>query len=193
DAKGLPTDFVHARHESARAHPLAANLSANREMNPMRIREHRGYRVFPDRRRMNSARGRDWDRDPLERSAERVVCARAEQLNPLEAARPIRDVVGHPEGEQHVASAADQLADFLGRSALAIGQDDFDAGHCAGNRGAMRGLQRNRGYYFHERIKTLARVRAPFKQKSSGLSRSHGGLIFAESPASLDRSPSAMK
>jgi hypothetical protein len=59
-------------------------------------------------------------------------------LNPFEAARTSGDVVGHAKRQQRVASAADELGDFLGRAALAIGQ--LDSGYRAGNCGAMRGL-----------------------------------------------------
>jgi hypothetical protein len=58
-----------------------------------------------------------------------VVSAGAQQLNPFEATRAIRDVVGDAKRQQHVASGADEFADFFGRSALAIGQ------LCSGHRG----------------------------------------------------------
>ena len=86
---------------------------------------------------MNSARRRDWNFAALERPTEHVVGARAQQLNPFDA-RAIRDVVGHAKRQQHVASRADELADFLGRSALTIYQ--VGARHRVQDCAALRGL-----------------------------------------------------
>ena len=67
-----------------------------------------------------------------------MVGASAEQLNPFEAGRASRDVVGDAKREHHVASRTDELAYFFDRSALTIGQ--LGSGSRVQDCGAMRGL-----------------------------------------------------
>jgi hypothetical protein len=87
---------------------------------------------------MNSARGSDWNRSAFQWAFEYVVGAGAEKLNPFDAGRASRDVVGDAKREHYVASTTDELAYFFGRPALTIGQ--VCSRHCVQDCGAMRRL-----------------------------------------------------
>ena len=153
-------------------------LGTDHEVEAMRKGQHRGDRVFGDRRRVDSTRSRHRNARRLQRS-HRMIGARAEELHPLQIRRALFQILGHDESQHRIAPIGDELADLVRGAAGPIG--DLGIRNGGAKQVAMGFGEGDGGNDLHgSHARNFALHLAGIKRKEFALSKAGLGPMIAE-------------